>query len=420
MRSWLAGSMLVFMGAIYVHAQNPAENSATNSVPRASMPAATLGLPRAVADDADPPPARPFREQPSVPIRLVSHDLSAPAEAIIRMQIGDMDPHSPFVPPELDPPSYPENRGPSRPNNDSSLHQANFGEWFNDFGQRCSTFFGRSNWFQSDPDFCNLISPITNPFLFEDPRSLTEIRPIFIFQTIPTGNPAFNGGTAEFFGTQLRLAITDRVSFTINKLGWTWINPGSGATEPGGNGFSELHLGPKFTFWRDPDHQIVAAAGLIFQIPAGNGAVYQDTGSLSLVPYITGAVNFYQSSWGSFNAMGAVGFSFPTDNERSAFFYNSWHLDWDVMNWHRVWPTLEMNWFVYTHSGNFRPVNAEGLDLANIGSTAVGGMGNLTIAPGVRVGLTQHAQLGVAAEFPLVQGPVIQQFRLVVDLIWRY
>ena len=36
--------------------------------------------------------------------------------------------------------------------------------------------------FQSDHCFDSFISPVTNPFLFEDPRSLTEVRPIFMIQ----------------------------------------------------------------------------------------------------------------------------------------------------------------------------------------------------------------------------------------------
>src|SRR5207248_5732234 len=61
--------------------------------------------------------------------------------------------------------------------------------------------------FQSDHAFDNftcrgdLISPVSNPFFFEDPRALTEVRPIFIYQTAPSNSP-LRGGSSEFFGTQ--------------------------------------------------------------------------------------------------------------------------------------------------------------------------------------------------------------------------
>ena len=37
---------------------------------------------------------------------------------------------------------------------------------------------GRACLVQSDHGFDNFISPVTNPSLFEDPRALTEVRPI--------------------------------------------------------------------------------------------------------------------------------------------------------------------------------------------------------------------------------------------------
>ncbi len=52
--------------------------------------------------------------------------------------------------------------------------------------------------------FCgdSLISPVTNPFFFEDPRSLTEIDPLFIITKAPKAN---GGGNDEFYGVQARL-----------------------------------------------------------------------------------------------------------------------------------------------------------------------------------------------------------------------
>src|SRR5262249_14613562 len=103
--------------------------------------------------------------------------------------------------------------------------------------------------FQSDCAFNNFISPITNPFLAEDPRSLTELRPIFMYQGIPGNQYYYQGGNIMFLGTQARVAFTDRVSVVLSKAGWLSINPG----RPGlgsSTAFSEIWLGPKFVFWR--------------------------------------------------------------------------------------------------------------------------------------------------------------------------
>ena len=58
----------------------------------------------------------------------------------------------------------------------------------------------RQGWFRSDRAFDCVVSPITNPFLFEDPRALTEIRPLFIYQKIPDSQPNFQGGDIWFLG----------------------------------------------------------------------------------------------------------------------------------------------------------------------------------------------------------------------------
>src|SRR5262245_15959579 len=79
--------------------------------------------------------------------------------------------------------------------------------------------------FQSDHAFDGFISPVTNPFYFEDPRSLTEVRPLFLYQATPIRNSIFHGGDIEFAGMQARLALTDRLSVVMSKLGAIWIEP---------------------------------------------------------------------------------------------------------------------------------------------------------------------------------------------------
>ena len=80
------------------------------------------------------------------------------------------------------------------------------------------------------------------------------------------------------------------------------ITQSSGYTH---DGWKEL-IGTMIDLSRSPETQSIAAAGLNFQIPSGPAKVYQDTGTLSLVPYVTGAQNFLRSSYGSFNVMAAT------------------------------------------------------------------------------------------------------------------
>jgi hypothetical protein len=471
----------VFSLAICSWAQIPAstwqsapriEPGSSSSLPPLVEPAPTapvvrLGLPRAAVEtqpasgsnDVNKPiEAPPEGDSPAVTVPKVERTVTTvgyqdssydPVRSNLAPNASPYDPPAPFEPPtraaadSYSAPPRTEGRSsaeeffqgkPRRaaasmtsssgnfvPTDDESQRSSSrFGERFVESVEDFADGLGRRSWITSDRCFDNFVSPVTNPFLAEDPRAVTEIRPIFMFQTIPNGNPNFLGGNAQWFGTQLRVAFNERLSLTINKLGAIAINPGAGAPQPGGFGFSEIHLGPKFTFWRDQRSKLIGAGGLIFQIPAGRASVYQDTGSLSLVPYLTVGKNFLPTSLGSFNAINTVGYSFGTDSQRTDFLYNSLHLDFDWMDRHRFYPLIEINWFAYTNSGAARPLGTEGADLANIGSTGVGGRHNLLIAAGMRFKFSERNQVGIAAEFPVINRRDMNNFRLTIDYIWRY
>jgi hypothetical protein len=274
---------------------------------------------------------------------------------------------------------------------------------------------------ESDHAFDNFISPVTNPFFFEDPRSLTELRPVFIYQDTRDSNWIFQGGDVNYFGIQARLALTERLSFVMNKFGVIWSDPKNeilGFEDAAG--FSEVYLGPKYTFLRNEDTRTLGAAGLTFQIPAGPSKVFQDTGSLSLTPYVSFGQNFGRTSYGSFNVLNTTGYNFRVDNKRSESFFTSLHLDFDVANLQRIYPLVELNYWHYVRSGKVSDVGFEGRDLFNFGSRGVSGTNALTIAAGARYKFSENIQTGLAAEFPLVGGRDLTDFRLTVDLILRY
>lgn len=282
--------------------------------------------------------------------------------------------------------------------------------------------------FQSDHCFDYFASPVTNPFLFEDPRALTELKPLFIYAGAPSTNPIFKGGNAEFYGIQARWAITDRLSLVMNELGFITLNPfNPGAGPPGefsqNTGFAQVELTPKYTFLRSEEWRTVMAGGMIFQIPAGSPKVFQNTGTLSLVPFLSAAKNFcLPAGWGSTNVMATTGYSFAVDNQRSEFYYLSLHWDYNIANTNRLYPFLEMNWFHYTCGGNANTpgFGFEGLDLANFGSKNVGGRDFLGIAPGMRFKLNEHIQFGGAVMWPLLKQKEINDYTFVLDIIFRY
>jgi hypothetical protein len=289
------------------------------------------------------------------------------------------------------------------------------------FGDRLHGLFGHTEeWFKSDHVFDQFISPVTNPFLFEDPRSLTEVRPIFMYQQIPGAQPDLAGGNIWFFGTQARLAVTDRLSFVFHKLGGLSVNPGGASVFPGETGFAELWLGPKYTFVRNENAGRVMAAGLQFQAPVGSKGVFQDTGSISLVPYLSYAESFFPDlRIGSVNAMLGTGYAISVNRERSDYYFLSAHLDLDVGNCHRFYPLTELNWLIYTADGNSRPIGSEGRDLINFGGQAQG-KGMMTWAIGARYKISEAAQIGGAFELPVAGPRDLFRYRFTLDFILRY
>jgi hypothetical protein len=282
--------------------------------------------------------------------------------------------------------------------------------------------FSSRTLFQSDHEFDCFISPVSNPIYFEDPRALTEFRPVFMWQHTRDSNPVYAGGDNYFAVLQGRLAITPWASIVVNKLGWTFNNPENPV--PGvedANGFSELHIGPKFTFLRLQDTQTVAALGLNFEMPIGSDRIGQGTGNLSLSPYFSAAQSFLRSDFGTFNFMNTTGYSFAVDSRRTDFLYASFHLDYNILNANRYFPLVELNWTRYTFNGSARSLGFEGSNLFNFGSDGVAGQDDLTLAVGGRIKFTEAIQLGIAGEFSVLGGRRhLDDFRLTVDMIFRY
>ena len=279
-------------------------------------------------------------------------------------------------------------------------------------------------WFQSDHGFDQMISPVTNPFFFEDPRALTEVRPIFIYQAIPGSSPVASG-SLFWYGTQLRAALTEKISLTINKLGG--IGATGSATAPldqntfDSNGFSEFWLTPKWTFFRDERNGTVAAGGLQIQVP-GSSNVYQNTGNLGLTPFASVGQTFLRSSYGAFNTMGMFGYNFGANNLRSDYLLFSAHLDYDVANWHKIYPFLDLNWSHVTSGGSNIPLlTVSGADLVNFGGASSTNANQLTLAPGMRYKFSENIQTGIAFEFPIAKPQeTLLNFRLSLDVIFRY
>jgi hypothetical protein len=397
--------------------------AATLGRPVAAYPAAAVTILPASASVMDHVIVRAQSlDQPPPPPGLAPAPVPAPAPAL-GPPVGVAPPigASPF-------PATPDERYncgvvTEQPAGHSWLHP------FQNFGEGCRNLFtgaggaaaGRCP-FQSDHCFDGMISPVTNPFLFEDPRALTEVRPIFMFQQTPSSNWIFHGGDIAYAGIQARVAVTERLSFVMSEIGAVWIEPHVHTAGFGDHvGISELRIGPKYTFYRCEDSGTVAAAGLNFDIPIGDSKVFQDTGDLSLEPYISVGQTFGSSGYGAFNFMGTVGFSVGVDNKRSDFVWTSLHLDFNVLRANLIYPFVELNDFYYTSAGKATDLGFEGRDLFNFGSMGVSGDNTLAMAVGARYKIRgDNIQAGLAYEFPLGGHRDLIDWRITFDMIFRY
>src|SRR5262249_32917624 len=142
--------------------------------------------------------------------------------------------------------------------------------------------------------------------------------------------------------------------------------------------------GPKWTFLRLESTGTLGALGLNFDIPAGSRQVQQNTGSLTLEPYVSFGQNLGRTPYGTFRGLATIGYNASIDNQRSDNFFTSWHIDFDYGDLHKIYPLLELNWFNYTSNGHARALNFEGRDLFNFGSQKISGHNEVTLAPGLR------------------------------------
>jgi hypothetical protein len=278
---------------------------------------------------------------------------------------------------------------------------------------------------QSDHTMDFFASPVTNPFYFQDPRALTQIKPLFIWQHTSTSNPIWDGGNNFVAGFTGSVAFTPWLSLVINEVAWDWLDPKNGAIAglSKANGFSQVELGPQVTFIRDCQTGTAAAFGLTFEIPIGSSKVMADTGTLSLRPYFSFAQHFGKFQYGSFNFMNTTGYDLAVDNDRNDFLFSSFHLDFDVGDRHVFYPLVELNWIMYPYNGKARDLGFGGGDLYNFGSYGVAGHDELTVALGFRWKPIEAVQFGLAAQMNVLSnthGRHLDVFRLTADVIFRY
>jgi hypothetical protein len=270
-----------------------------------------------------------------------------------------------------------------------------------------------------------LISPVGNPIYFEDARITTEARPIFMEHFLPrqfryAGGQLPLGGDVQVYALQLRAALTERLAFIATKDGYIQFRPNH--TLGHSHGWADLAAGFKYALIEKPDDQLLITPGFTVTIPTGTERVFQGHGY--------GEENLFVSAVKGFDNLhltGNLGVIIPNSFEKNtAQMHYSVMADYTMCRY--FIPFFVFNGYTVLSDGkdqnhqslNAVPLNSEGYDLINFGSSQARGTTQLTAGCGFRSKIVKHVDFGFAYEAGLSDNDGIFESRLTADLIFRF
>lgn len=260
----------------------------------------------------------------------------------------------------------------------------------------------------SDHQFTNFISPMTNPVYFEDPRTLTEARFIFLNHHLPNN---LGGDNVQLYAAQLRAALTENLSLIATKDGF--IVSQSDVLK---DGFADPMVGLKYNLYKNAATQTILSAGAAYELPVGSTRALQGNGGGEFHLFLTAGKEIL-SDW---HYISSSGFRLPTDTSAAnQMWYWSSHID-RKLGCTGFYLFTEANWFHYMSNGTAFPAPVGGHDLFNLGSVGIAGNDLVTGAYGVKYKPNQTWELGLAYEIPYTTRRDVIQDRLTFDLIIRY
>jgi hypothetical protein len=189
-------------------------------------------------------------------------------------------------------------------------------------------------------NFPRFIGFMSNPIMNIEPRSVTELYPVFLanwaspFPPLPSGN-------AQLYAVGLNLALTERLSVGLCQGGYAvtdfaksregWLNLG---------GFAQ------YTLIEDVPGQFLLTVGMRWEAPTGEADVFQGHGPAHLAGYATIGKEF-----GEFHLLATGGYQFPARSnvhDGTDLFYLNAHLDRRFFGW--LYPLVEVNWIQHNTS----------------------------------------------------------------------
>jgi opacity protein-like surface antigen len=267
----------------------------------------------------------------------------------------------------------------------------------------------------------NTISPVANPIYFEDPNVTSEVRPIYMYNSLPntfhySGGSVPLGGQVQVTALQIRYALTDRLGLIASKDGYIEFQPKN--TLGHGYGWADLAAGLKYELIVDQQNQFILTPGFTFTVPTGSRDVYQGDGS--------GEWNLFASAEKGFDQLhltANAGFIIP-DNfaENTSQLHFSGQADYHVSQY--FIPFVVANGYTILSNGNHNelpvPLNTEGYDLINFGSKDASGTTQFSVGGGARSRVVKNVDVGVSYEVGVGNSVGIFHTRITADLIWRF
>ena len=221
------------------------------------------------------------------------------------------------------------------------------------------------------------VSPMSMPYLFEDPYIRTEINLVGIYHNFPSDS-VFEGGEAGVIALQARVAITERLAFIATKDGLTILRPDNSALE-NEEGFMDVSVGFKYALVDDREAGLIVTPSLRYEIPLGTDDILQGRGSGVFIPAVS--VGYGPDK---IHLIADLGAQLPVDGDRdsTSVFYN-YHLDQAievdfVPGATAIVPFIELNGLVWVDSGD----GSSSIDLSGAGRAPLGAVQDL-LYPGV-------------------------------------
>lgn len=262
----------------------------------------------------------------------------------------------------------------------------------------------RQYWSSRLPD------PVSAGTTFESPVIETNLEAHAIHQTLPKDS-IFGGGDFNVYAIQGRYAINDQWALIATKDGYIDFNPKVGKDE---NGWADVAAGFKTMVYENREDGVIVTPGLILETDVGNGEVFQGNGDGLLRPFVSAAWDDNE-----FNLIGCLGYNQPFDSnaESTSIDYHA-HFSYEFTK--DLLGLVEFNGITYTKSGEALPVNFEGGDLINLGSSDVAGNSVFSAAIGAAYRLGSQAQIGLTYEQPVGGRDDLLDDRIWVALLMRF